>query len=692
MAYEEWAGASGRDLVLDDWFTRQLVAAPGPDTAAGSTPGAPAASGRHLRDITVLLGGPGSGKSGLLAAFEERAANTYAAHLDCASLPDTVQRPVDVLARVAFQLSADVPGLPPVQLPAYAALRLALAVRTEQADRDAALAELSTALDEGRGREQSLDLFLSLAEKLGSLAGMPAWGLAALPFLSEGMRRLQEHRVRRTLARQVNAPASPEDFLVGLSHGLQHGDERQRRRAQDVLLRAFLDDLRRAYTTAKGHRLRTLRCLLLLDNADDERGQDFLDALRAARRAGPEDGDPLLVLAAARSRPRLVEPLDVPAGRLLTCWSTYRRRDPDPYADAEEERFAPLEVRGRPHVRVAQLRPLSRAEVAEQCRPLVPHLPEVPGVDRTADWLARIVHDLTAGHPFATAAILRQLLAYDEQVGVVDRLRRMCAYDPHRPSVAEQAYDRLFGGVPAAVRARLPRVAAAALPVQALAADALWGRGNHLLYQVTELIGDELRFDVVDVDGGGVLTMPPIARRHLLQRLARSTDGAEAGTWAGAHRRLRDAMSGRDAAYHRLALGDVPAATRYLHGLLDQVRDGGVPMAEWCRTLSWLQRAPHPRLTAPGDGQQDYEEAVERLGSSVPAGQLPVARLLIAGRLTVHPPTDPYAALWSDPLWDPTARLRTEIAEQLQQVGEQVPHLRGLPLHERVQSYDKEPW
>ncbi|MDI3405022.1 hypothetical protein [Streptomyces cavernicola] len=678
MAYEEWAGASGRDLVLDDWFTRQLVAANGR---------------RHQRDVHVLLGGRGSGKTSLLAAFEERAANTYVAHVDCAGLPDGVRDPADVLARIAFQLSAEVPGLPPMQLPAYAALRLALAVRTDQADRDAALTELSAALDAGRGREQSLDLFLSLAEKLGSLAGMPAWGLAALPFLSEGMRRLQEHRVRRALARHVNAPASPEDFLVGLSHGLQHGDERQRRRAQEVLLRAFLDDLRRAYDTAKGSELRTLRCLLLLDNADDDRGQAFLDTLRTARRGGPEDGDPLVVVAAARSRPRLVEPLDVPAGRLLTCWSTYAERapEPDPYGGGEEERFEPLEVRGKPHVRVAQLRPLSRAEVAEQCRPLLAELPP-PGVRRPAEWLARIVHDLTGGQPFATAAVLRQLPLFEDELSIVDRLRKMFTLDPHRPSVAEEAYERCFGDVPGAVRTRLPRVAAAAVPVQALAADALWGRQNHLLYQVTELIGDELRFDVTDLDGGSVLTVPPIARRHLLQRLARSEDGAEAGTWAGAHRRLRDAMRGRDAAYHHLALGDVPAATRYLHGLLEDVKDGGVDMAEWCRALSWVQRAPHPRLTAPDDGMEEYEAAVERLGNRVPAGQLPVARLLIAGRLTVHPPTDPYAALWSDPLWDPTARLRTEIAEQLQQIGEDVPHLRGLPLHQRIQSYDKEPW
>lgn len=674
MVYDEWAATSTRDLVLDDWFTRQLV---------------PARGQRHQRDLLVLLGGRGSGKSSKLDQFEQRAANTYTARLDCEQLPESVQNPVDVLARVVFQLSAAVPALPPMQLPAYAALRLALAVQTDPADRETAVGELSAALDDGRGGEQSLDLFLSLAERLGSLAGMPTLGLAALPFLSEGMRHWQRHRVRRALARHVDAPASPEDFLVGLGHGLQHGDDQQRRRAQDTLVRAFLDDLRRAYGTAKGSERRTLRCLLLLDNVDDERGQTFLETLRTARRAGPEDGDPLVVIATARSRPRLVEPRNVPAGRLLTCWSSHTTAVG---TDADEERFEPLEVRGRPFVRVAQLRTLSRSEVAEHVRPLVAELPATPGVDRTADWLGRVVHELTGGHPYATAATLRGLLQFDEQVPVVTRLRTIFSLGGGPRTVAEDAYRRLFGDVPNAVRAPLPRVAAAAVPVQALAADALWGRGNHLLFQVTELIGDDLRFDVLHVDGGDILTLPPIARRHLLQRLARSEAAAEAGTWAGAHRRLRDSMRGRDAAYHQLALGDVPAATRYLHGVLEQVREGRAGMADWCRALSWVQRAPHPRLCTPGDGREWYDATVERLGNRVPADELPIARLLIAGQLTLHPADDPYASLWSDPLWDPTAQLHAEIRTQLQELSERVPYLRSLPLHERIQSYDKEPW
>ncbi|NBE56841.1 hypothetical protein, partial [Streptomyces boluensis] len=605
MVYDEWDVGSARDLVLDDWFTRQLVPAPGHV---------------HQRGVLVLLGGRGSGKSGVLTRFEERAANTHAVRVDCEQLPESVRNPVDVLARIVFGLSATVPALPPLQLPAYATLRLALAVRTDRADREAALGELSAALDDGRGREQSLDLFVSLAEKLGSVAGMPTLGLAALPFLSEGLKRWQRHRIRRALLRHVDAPASPEDFLVGLGHGFQHGDDQQRRRAQEVLTRAFLDDLRRAYGTGRGSELRTLRSLLLLDNADDERGQAFLETLRAARRHGPPDGDPLVVVATARERPRLVEPLNVPAGRLLTCWSS-QIVEPGPArtggVDAEEERFEPLEVRGKPHLRVAQLRTLNRAEVAEQCRPLVDRLPATAGVDRPADWLGRIVHDLTGGHPFATAETLRELLQFDDQVPVVTRLRKLYSLTRDRSSVAEAAYRRMFGDVPNAVRAPLPRVAAAAVPVQALAADALWGRGSHQLFQVTELIGDELRCDVQAVDGGDILLLPPIARRHLLQRLAQSDTGAEAGTWTGAHRRLRDSVRDRDAAYHQLALGDVPAATRYLHDLLEQVKDGRAGMPRWCRALSWVQRAPHPRLCTPGDGREEYEAGVARLGNRV---------------------------------------------------------------------------
>jgi hypothetical protein len=165
-----WAAVSERDLLVDQWFTRELHRVRDRRDACG---------------LLVLFGGRGSGKSSLLARLERRAENTYHARLDCEQLGQQVHGTVDVLARVVFQLRAELPTMPPLQLPAYAAMRLALAVETDPADRETALREMSAALEEGKGQERSVDLFVDLVEKVGAAAGLPALGLAALPFLAE---------------------------------------------------------------------------------------------------------------------------------------------------------------------------------------------------------------------------------------------------------------------------------------------------------------------------------------------------------------------------------------------------------------------------------------------------------------------------------------------------------------------------
>jgi hypothetical protein len=670
-----WAAVSERDLLVDQWFTRELHRVRDRRDACG---------------LLVLFGGRGSGKSSLLARLERRAENTYHARLDCEQLGQQVHGTVDVLARVVFQLRAELPTMPPLQLPAYAAMRLALAVETDPADRETALREMSAALEEGKGQERSVDLFVDLVEKVGAAAGLPALGLAALPFLAELLKNWQLRRIRRTLQRQVGTQVSAADFLVSVGHGFQYGDDAQRQYAEDVLMRAFLDDLRYAYTTEEHWEQRTLRCLVLLDNADDERGQKFLAALGKARHR--DEGmvaDPLLVMATARSRPQVLEEAVAPVGSGLSrCW----RQGPEPRGpEPRQELFVPLPARAGSRTGVARLRMLSRSEVRERCGSVVAALPQVPGVQRVDAWLARVLHEMTGGHPSATAAALRELPRFEEEVPVVTRLRQIFA--PHGPnSVVEEAYEQCFGDLSAGVGNRLRRVAAAAVPHQALSAERLLGPGFFLVEQVMDVLDDDLRVDVAQIDGRSVLVLPVIARRRLLYKLARDEETAEPGTWVGAHRILRESLEARDAAYHDLALGDVPAATRFLHDLFQRVRQGEAELDSWCRALSWIQKAPHPRLGTFGDGVQEYHDTVARVTGDLPADQMPMARLLIAGQLTLHPPADPYDGLWCDPLWDPTARLRGEIAEQLYHLRELLGYRRGLPLHDRVQSYEKEPW
>lgn len=654
------AAVSQRDLLVDKWFTRELHRVRDPQEACG---------------LLVLFGGRGSGKSSLLGRLERRAQNTYLARLDCEQLRADVQGPVDVLARIAFQLGAEPTTMPRLQFPAYAALRLALAVQTDPADREAALRQMSTALEAGRGQDGSVDLFVSLVEKAGTAAGVPALALSALPFLAELFKDWQLRRIRRTLQRQVGADGPAVDFLVGVTHGFQFGDSVQRRRAEGVLTRAFLDDLRRAYTTERHWEQRGLRCLVLLDNVDDQRGQDFLETLTNARTQGTA-ADPLFVVATARTRPSSLEAMAPVGGDLLRCW----QQAPEPL----QELFVPLPARTGSRGRVAQLRMLSRAEVRERCEPLAEALPEVPGVLRVADWLGRVLHEATGGHPFAVAAALRALRDFGADEPVEKRLREIFApQGPH--AVVEAAYGRHFGDVRSGVDDRLRRVAAAAVPLQALSAERLLG-SVYLIDQVMDLLGDDLRGDVARIDDRSVRVLPVLARRRLLLRLAQDNK------WDEAHSALRASLQERDAAYHDLALGDVPAATRFLHDLFQQVRSGEAELDDWFRALSWIQRAPHPRLRTPGDAEEEYDATVARVAGELPEDQLPMARLLIAGQLTVHPPEDPYDGLWCDPLWDPTAQLHGEIIEQLGHLRGLLPYQRGLPLGSRIQSYEKEPW
>lgn len=673
MGDETWAGRSGRDLLVSGWFAEHLLH-----------------DARRVRgtEPLVLLGGHGSGKSSLLDHLHDQAQHTYRAQVDCEQLGDDVQGVVDLLARVVFQLSAEIPSFPRLQLPAYVAVRLALATERDAATRETTLQTMDAALNGGQGEQRGLALFVTLVEKLAPMAGLPPAVSGALPLLAELLRSVRQLRTRRVLKSLLGVPAAAEDFLVGVGHGFQHGSDRQRRFAEAVLMRAFVDDLRRAYTTSRGHEKRTLRCALLLDNVDDPRGRDFLTAFNAAR-LGAADGDvPVVMVASARRRPALLEPADLATGELLGCWQRTKR--------GQQERFVPsLVARRGARVRVAQLRPLSLEEIRERCRPVARALPDVDGLRRQGDWLARVVHELTSGQPYATAAVLDGLRRFEDQEPLVTRLRRLVDPDD-RMSVIEDVYERLFGSVTTSVARYLPRVAASVDPVRALTAEELWGPGTTYVRDATDALArDDLHCDVVRIDGRVVTVLPAMVRRMLLHHLAenrpRETDHGP-GTWIGAHRALRGDAHDRGTAYHLLAAGDVAAAARYLHDLLCRVAAGNEEPDVWCSALSWIQRAPLPGALREQDPVEEYDRRVGLLPADLPGEQLPIARLLIAGQLTLHPREDPYAQLWSDPVADPTARLRGEIVDQLNELRGRLTYQQGLPLRDRIQTYEGDLW
>jgi hypothetical protein len=88
-----------------------------------------------------------------------------------------------------------------------------------------------------------------------------------------------------------------------------------------------------------------------------------------------------------------------------------------------------------------------------------------------------------------------------------------------------------------------------------------------------------------------------------------------------------------------------------------------VPADVWCEDLSYLQRAP---ARWPAGRLEPAEDRYERLAGDPPGDHTrqAVTRLLVAGLITAHPSTDPYAQLYEDPFGDPYARMYDDIADE----------------------------
>jgi hypothetical protein len=99
------------------------------------------------------------------------------------------------------------------------------------------------------------------------------------------------------LGQQASAADTPADAALAAERAAA------RRKVWQVMGSALLGDLRADFGDFRWkHGQRTTNCLLLLDNADTEAGQQLLEAIAKCREADPGP-DPLVVVAAQRTRP-----------------------------------------------------------------------------------------------------------------------------------------------------------------------------------------------------------------------------------------------------------------------------------------------------------------------------------------------------------------------------------------------------
>jgi len=593
-------GRSGIDALFTDCIRRP---------AEGSTGDLP---------VIVLLGMRGSGKTWVLEYLKGRCEGSDAipyVFADCAAQPDNSVWQLS--CELADALHAERwPGFGRLNFPRVTLARLAV----EHLKLDENLAPAQEALRKKLRAPfvQHVDPVVGLVTNLLSALSIPQWMISAVVWsirFIAGSNRTVERLYRRGLkwygvkfGRSANSGLS---FLVELNRRYHRDD--QRKLAESVLLEAFIDDLKDAFT-----RRRDFNCAIFLDNCDDSAGTGFLNLLAELR---SRDSDPLVVMAASRTRPDLIG--------LDSSWSL--PWEPDQPGKLRVPNPNKTSYTSRHDDRVG-------TSLASSWYPV--HLRDLTGDELRQDYKLRrlyhpdFVYRFAAGHPWSAHRVhklgasgaLANTLSETELLNIPAKFAR------------QEAAEYLLADLPTTFRPTLVQWSAAR--DIGVAAAALGDGGGDLQSEL------EKRLWLVPGDP----RLHPWLRRILLRELAE-----DAERWSQVHRRLCDyaAQQGRliDAAYHELACGELPPVVDHL-----------VKQLGWMDADSWIQEfdavtdAPsrasgetpvkrHERLVFErgplDDGPLDQNARVHNILWS-----------LVAARW-----------IWSDQLGDPKVSLKDTIAD-----------------------------
>ncbi|MCD9880139.1 hypothetical protein [Streptomyces guryensis] len=656
----EWPGRSARDQAIRRYVDEQVDWEPGPRLA---TPPA-----------LLLLGPHGSGKSSLLRHLEHWGQRLPLASADLAAATPEGQSKsfFDALTELVFKLQEVKDDYPPLVFPSFSVLLMAVVTGVSTQSRERAVQEMRAAFEPNGQQEYAYEKLQPLIQGVATaIGGVPAWVTQVIPVIRGGQRIRAAVEIRRRVshaAREAGHNHAAMDFLVRVNR-LFNGPSVQRDEAEALLMRAFLADLRAAYTDRRGRRRRTAHCLLLLDNVDHEAGNRLLRLLLESR-AAREHTDPLLVVAGARTRPETLARREEGTQSAVLDYRTGSWPD--------ETVFQPVRVRG---LHVGWLRDLNRDEVLHHAGAVLKALPErarQPETPDQAEWLGWVVHGATRGQPAATGVVLEALGRFPADTDWETRVRQCLALPGTVPGLdlaltaADQVLDRLLPHLETALWRALPSTAAALTPDQAEAAPGL-----------LPSLAARNWYEAVATD-----VAQPVVRFLLLRLLDAAPGDPGAGPWENACHTLRAAARDeRTRAYYDLACEDVAGAVDYLRR-----RFGTVPADEWCADLSWLQRAPARwRGGLPEPARARYERLVG--GAVGDEARQVITRLLVAGWITTHPRTDPCVELYEDPFGDPYAELYGDIAEDFRALRRLARDANDLfVFRERAKQYERKPW
>jgi len=602
---------------------------------------------RDTPPVVLLIGSRGSGMTMLLDRIETgHRTGSPTARLDFGRNPDA--NPAAVMLDIGSLLSPGVARVGKVKLPLLGIGLIAVSLDPEN---EASPAEQ---LDQRLSARVRLSgrVLGDLAKQAGTLLpsheqqAVVAEVATVLGWTLDGIsrRRVGEHLAwyAGTVGRGNGTRLGPLLRLYERWHdALTHDDTDARRDVWQALCAALLADLRAGFnqfSLTHGHR--TTNCLLLLDNVDSTAGMEFLETLADCRRRITAETDPLLVVAAQRTRPELQPAVGPPAmsteeGMSYATWLAAAREQedqPSPWYPVLLTDLSVGNVTSMVHSRV-----LGKAW-------------------RDVDF----VHTVGGGHPVAVQVLAKRLA------------RAARDFDP-RNVLTREVEDDLLGKLrPAWLRDReleamavygaafRPRLKAGASVFRSL-------RWAH----INEMDVSDLFLSLLWAGDEGWLVVRPLPRLLLSRLLARDGD-----LWNRTHDgflthyRTRDARDTVAEQYHLLALttslsdGNLGKVAAHLDQQLD-IRGS----SEWNDTLVAITAAPN-RLRhsdddrrAAGDAPDfcgDAEDVVKRLADVTSPGE----RLRTVTRLVTA------RWLYNDRLFDPVHRLARLLAREYYELAQ----------------------
>lgn len=551
-----------------------------------------------LPPIITVIGAEGYGKSTLLRDLAgEHGGTSPLALIDLAALPSP--SPVQIMREIERLLSRKVPAVARIKFPI-----LLMGVQA-----------ISAPSDESEQR------FIDRAPR----KPLEWYGRTQFPGVADDEAAGAGYRALRGLRERWQDYQSDRGNL-GAS-----------RDAWQLLCQALLEDLRAFTRPGLGHGVPTTNCLLLLDNADTESGQDFLSALAKARTWSPNLTDPLVVVAAFGT---------LPADLRRAADSPLMATDPHLTWTAWYERARQAVEGFSPWYRV-QLSDLSLASTRGWV---------TSQAVSTSDHDAEYVYSITQGHPGATLKIAKRLQGLPTASRAGHGLPGLISAEAEDDLLAAACPpglgDRELDALTVFAATLRPTLRAAGSVFQTLMPGG-----------VRELDARDLFLSLLWADGDDPLAIRPYHRWLLSRRLAR--DGTRWQEVHEAYLKYYTSEGGGSTAqwYHRLALASLASperlhdVARYLDRQFEQFRARNtgrtaelpsLSEGAWNDMLADITSAPNRLLLAYSEQQApgptiDTWSTVGRLegiGES-PESLRAITRLVAARWLLSDPALDP---------------------------------------------------